>query len=181
MRVVILIIVFATVLFSSNLSTLYQFYEKQQYKKGCDYAHRYFHKNKKSEKFLTLYGLSCLETDKIDRIATPMVRLKNEKSSRENASYFGTILLQKQLLKQALLDNRELGELKLPRTNFLLSKIFNLFVHKRYNLKDDIYIFSDLEDKSIKYHLYIQKRKGRYYMIIDIYKNGKFTKRYKYN
>jgi len=64
-------------LFSSNLSTLYKFYEKQEYDKACDYAFKNFSKkrNKNSEKYMTLYGLSCVETDKIDRIAMPMLRL----------------------------------------------------------------------------------------------------------
>ncbi len=50
-----------------------------------------------NEQFLTLYGLNCLETNDIDEIAKPMVLLKKSKESRQNASYFGTILLQKRL------------------------------------------------------------------------------------
>jgi hypothetical protein len=181
MKVVILCTLFISTLISSNLSTLYKLYETQQYKRGCDYGFKYLKKNRDSEKFLTLYGLSCLETNKIDRIATPMVKLKNGKAQRENGSYFGTILLQKQLLKQALLDKKELGKLKLPKTNFVLSKIFNLFVHKRYHLKDDIYIFQDSNNRDIEYQLYIQKMATKNYMILDIYKNNKFIKRYRYN
>ncbi len=180
MRVVIFFILFTSTIFSSNLSTLYKLYEKQKYNKGCNYAFKYFKKNRNSEKFLTLYGLSCLETNNINRIAIPMVRLNSTKSSRENASYFGTILLQKQLLKQALLDHKELGELKLPKTDFILSKIFNLFVKKRYNLKDDIYILKDSQDSTIKYQLYIKKTSNKNLMVVDIYKDSKFIKRYIY-
>lgn len=162
-----------TVLFSSNLSTLYKFYEKQEYDRGCDYAMKHFKKNRKSEKYLTLYGLSCLETNNIHRIVTPMIELRETEASRENASYFATILLQKQLLKQAILDGKKLGNLNLPKTNFILSKIFNMFVKKEYKLDGDVY---KLENAGQKYHLYIKKR----HLIIDIYENGKFTKRYRY-
>jgi hypothetical protein len=161
-------------LFSSPLQTLYKYYERQEYEKGCNYGFKYYKKYLKNEKFLTLYGLSCLETDRIERIATPMVWLKGSASSRANGTYFSTILLQKELLIQALLDNRELGNLILPKTDFFLSKIFNLFIQKRYKFQNNIY---KLKDGDIEYQLY----RKRDYMIIDIYKDGKFTKRYRYS
>ena len=184
MKLSILIILLSSMLFSSNLSTLYKLYEKQEYDKGCDYAMKYFQKNKNSEKFVTFYGLTCLETDNIHRIATAMLRLTETKASRENASYFATILLQKKLLRQALLDERPLGKLTLPKTDFVLSKVFNLFVSKKYLLKDGIYSLEDSKSKNIKYQLYIEKvkkaKKIKNYMIIDIYQDGKFSKRYGY-
>jgi hypothetical protein len=173
MRWIIFITLLTSNLLSSNLSTIYKFYEKQEYEKGCNYGMKYLNKNRKNEKYLTLYGLSCLETNHIHRIATPMTLLKDTKDSRENASYFATILLQKQLLKQAILDKKELGDLNLPNTNFVLSKIFNMFVDKKYELKNEIYM---LEDEDIRYQLYIKKK----HLIIDIYQNEKFTKRYRY-
>jgi len=170
-------------LFSSNLSTLYKLYEKQEYDKACDYALKNFYKkrNKSSEKYITLYGLSCLETDKIDRIATPMLRLRMTKDARANASYFSTILLQKKLLFQALVDNISLNDLHLPHTTFIISKIFNLFVNKEYSLKEGVYTFKDKEKKEMKYQLYIETdKKNEKFMIIDIYKDDKFTHRYRY-
>lgn len=169
-------------LFSSNLSTLYKLYEKQEYAKACDYSVRYFERNKNNEKYLTLYGLSCLETDKIYRIATPMIRLTKTEAARANASYFATILLQKQLLKQALLDGKTLDDLQLPTTSFILSKIFNLFIQKEYTLSNDIYKFQDEIYKEKTYKLYMkEEKKNKNYMIIDIYKDDKFIKRYRYN
>ncbi|CAA6809236.1 MAG: Unknown protein [uncultured Sulfurovum sp.] len=178
------IILMTTVfLFSSNLSTLYKLYEKQAYEKACDYAVKYFYKkrNKNSEEYLTLYGLSCLETDKIYRIATPMLRLKKSKDARENSAYFSTILLQKKLLFQALVDKTSLKNLQLPDTNFILSKIFTLFVQEKYVLKENIYTFKDEVKKEMKYQLYIKENKQKEKeMIIDVYKDDKFTHRYRY-
>ena len=171
-------------LFASNLSKLYDLYAKQEYLKACDYAHKNLYKNKniKNEKYLTFYGLSCLETDKINRISIPMAHLHNSKSSRENSSYFSTILLQKQLLLQALIDKKILVDLHLPKTNFVLSEIFSLFVQKKFTLKDDVYKFQDEKKENIKYQLYIQNAKqNKKYMIIDIYKDDKFIHRYRYN
>jgi len=169
-------------LFSSHLSTLYKLYEKQEYLKACDYGSKYYTKNRKNEKYLTLYGLSCVETNKLDRIARPMVELKKSADGRANASYFGTILLQKQLLLQALIDKKEIYNLHLPKTSFVLSKVFALFIDKKYSLKDDIYIFEDSAKSEFTYKLYIKKdsKNNRTYMILDIYKNDKFSKRYQY-
>ncbi len=182
-KIIYILLMTTAFLFSSNLSTLYKFYEKQEYTKACDYAVKYFYKkrNKNSEQYLTLYGLSCLETDKIYRIATPMLRLKASKDARENASYFSTILLQKKLLFQALIDKTSLKNLHLPNTNFILSKIFTLFVNEEYRQKDEVYFFQDTNKKEMKYQLYIEvNKKKEKYMIIDIYKDDKFTHRYRY-
>ena len=180
MKLLLSLLMTTAFLFSSNLSTLYKLYEKQEYEKACDYAHKYYYKkqNRNSENYSTFYGLSCLETNKISRIAIPMTALTKTEDARANASYFGTILLQKQLLLQALIDKKPLGKLHLPKTNFIVSKIFTLFLEKKYLLKDNVYIFTD---ENLVYQLYIKKAKrNRQYMVIDIYKEEKFTKRYQY-
>ena len=166
---------------ASNLSKLYKMYEKQEYDKACNYAMKYFNKNKNAENYLTLYGLSCLETNNIERIATPMLRLKKSKDARANAAYFSTILLQKELLFQALVDKISLKNLQLPNTEFILSKIFTLFSQEKYSLKNEVYTFKDKEKKEMKYKLYIKENsKKQKQMILDIYKEDKFTHRYTY-
>lgn len=181
-KILFLSLTMALFLEASNLSTLYKLYEKQEYNKACDYAVKHFHKkrNKNSEQYMTLYGLSCLETDNIHRIATPMLRLKSTKAARANATYFSTILLQKTLLFQALVDGISLSDLHLPSTNFVVSKIFKMFVNKTYEQRDTVYIFKDQEKKEKEYRLYIQEEKNKKYMIIDTYRDDKFTHRYRY-
>jgi hypothetical protein len=159
-------------------------YESQEYDKACDYAVKHYNKkrNRNNEKYVTLYGLACLETDKIYRIATPMIKLNKSANARANASYFSTILLQKQLLRQALIDGKKIDDLHLPTTTFILSKIFNFFVHKEYQLIDGVYKFEDKKNKEKTYKLYLDKsEKENIYMIIDVFKDEKFIKRYRYN
>ena len=183
MKLILFFLMTTDWLFSSNLSNLYKLYEKQSYNKACDYGYKYLFKNHNisNEKYLTLYGLSCLETDNIKRISLPMVHLTSTKDARANASYFGTILLQKQLLLQALVDKKEIYDLHLPKTNFVLSKIFYLFMQKKYRLKNEVYRFQDETKESMSYQLYIKRdKKDRVSMIIDVYQNDKFTKRYNY-
>ncbi len=187
MKKIFLYLLLSLSVFASNLSDIYKLYEKQEYDKGCDYGEKYYTKNIDNEKYLTFYGLSCLETNSIGRLAQPMVKLDGSRELRETASYFATILLQKQLMKQFLIDGKELGSLRLPKTGFVLSQIFNLFVKKEYvtkkdSIKENIYILVDKDKKDIRYEVYIKEHeKNRNYMIIDIYQNDKFTKRYQYN
>ncbi len=183
MKTIVIFLMTTLWLFSSNLSTLYKLYAKQEYNKACDYGRKYLFKNKNidNEKYLTLYGLSCVETDNIDRISFPMTHLKSTKEARANASYFGTILLQKELLFQALVDKKEIYDLHLPKTKFVLSKIFYLFMKKEYTLKNEVYRFKDEKKENLSYQLYIKRdKKNRVSMIIDVYQNDKFTKRYNY-
>ena len=182
MRSFFLFFIFGVSLFASPLSTLYTYYEKQAYEKGCNYGAKYYTKNIKNEKYLTLYGLSCLETNHLDRVAKPMLLLDEDKAARENASYFATILLQKQLLKQALMDDKPLGDLRLPKTNFVLSRIFDLFVAKAYEVHDGVYTVKDPDKEHVQYKVYIEStKKKKNYMIIDIYREDRFIKRYRYN
>ena len=176
-----LMLFFPLWLSASPLSKLYNFYEKQEYDKGCDYGHKYYTKNSKSEKYATLYALSCLETNNIDRVARSMLSLNSSKESRENASYFTTILLQKELLMQAILDDKPLGDLVLPKTSFYLSKVFDGFVAKRYTKDGEAYYLKDSDNPERYYKIYIETTKNKeHYMIIDIYEKEKFTKRYRY-
>ncbi len=183
MKIVFFLLITISFSFASNLSTLYKMYEKQEYQKGCDYGRKYLfkYKNIDNEKYLTLYGLSCLETDNIDRITLPIIHLKSTKSARENSSYFATILLQKQLLFQSLVDNKKLVDLHLPKTNFILSEIFNLFIEKKFIKKENIYRFNKTKRENIKYRLYLEEgKKSQKNMIVDIYKDDKFIKRHRY-
>ena len=110
-----------------------------------------------------------------------MVRLTHTKDARANASYFSTILLQKQLLMQSLIDEKSIDDLHLPTTNFFLSKVFRLFLEKKYELKDGVYFIKDVKQKEKLYKLYIKEsKKKKKHMIIEIYKDDKFTKRYRY-
>jgi len=181
MKLILFMMMTTPFLFSSQLSKLYKLYEKQEYVKACDYGLKYYSQNKSNEKYLTLYGLSCLETNNISRVAIPMTLLNKTEDARANASYFSTIILQKQLLLQALVDNKSIFDLNLPKTNFVLSKVFSLFMEKKYTLKNDIYTLLESSNSDLYYKLYIKKnKKNRIYMIIDIYKNDKFSKRYQY-
>ncbi|WP_300367338.1 hypothetical protein, partial [Hydrogenimonas sp.] len=110
---------------------------------------------------------SCLKADYIDRLAVPMTGLRHSKTERANASYFATIILQKKLLYHALLDNVDISNLRLPETDYILSKIFDMYTKHQYKKVDEKYYFNAKEKNDMLYVLYIAHGKGSPKMIIE--------------
>ncbi len=128
-----------------------------------------------------LYGLSCLNADHIDRLAVPMISLRyDSKAQRVNASYFATILLQKKLLIHALIDHVDLSNLSLPKTDYLLSKVFELYSQKAYTKHGYKYHLHPNEDKETTYVLYLlgDPKKGK--LVIEERHHNRLIKTHRY-
>ncbi len=166
-KFLLLAILFLAFSNASDLQKLYGLYQDKKFKQACQLGLRMFDAHKKNSKFLMLYGLSCLKADYIDRLAVPLTGLRYSRSERANASYFATILLQKKLLYHALIDNIDISHLKLPKTDYILSKVFDLFTQKRYKKIDDKYYFVSKEKPDFMYVLYIESDGKVNKMIIE--------------
>ncbi|WP_281950830.1 hypothetical protein [Nitrosophilus kaiyonis] len=182
MRYLFIIAIFLTSLFSKNITIndLIKYYKDENYKKVCTKGILIFEKIKKDEKLVTMYALSCLKSDYIDRLAVPIVILKNSKEARANAAYFSTILAQKKLLYHALIDNIDISGLIFPKTDHIISKIFTLFVEKKYIFSDNTYIFNETDEKDIIYKLFLEKDKKPIKMVILKIKKGKIVETHKF-
>jgi hypothetical protein len=55
-------------------------------------------------------------------------------SSRENASYFATLILQKRLIYQFMIDDVDISHLTLPSSRHLLSRVFEHLSSKEYTV-----------------------------------------------
>ncbi len=166
-KLLIVAILLLSSLQGSDMERLFGLYQEKKYKKACQIGLRMFDKHKKDSKFLMLYGLSCLKADYIDRLAVPLTGLRYTRSERANASYFATILLQKKLLYHALIDGVDISNLKLPKTDYVLSKVFDLYTQKKYKKADDKYYFIAKENPDFIYVLYIEKSDNLYKMVIE--------------
>ncbi len=166
-KLVLVLLLFISSLYSSDLEKIFGLYQSKKYKQACRLGLKIFDAHKKNSKFLMLYGLSCLKADYIDRLAVPLTGLRYSKSERANASYFATILLQKKLLYHALLDNVDISDLKLPKTDYILSKVFDLYAKKRYKKADDKYYFVLKDKPGFMYVLYIENDGRVNKMIIE--------------
>ena len=168
-RMIILLLATSTIsLFGANdLTTLYGLYKNGDYKTACRLGLRIFDRYKKNSKFLMLYGFSCLKADYIDRLAVPMTGLRRTKTERANASYFATIILQKKLLYHALLDQVDISDLRLPKTDYILSKIFDMYTKGSYKKIDGKYFFIPKGQNGLYYVLYIERGHGSPKMVVE--------------
>lgn len=136
---------------------MFNLYQNKKYEKVCSMGFDNFKKNKKDEEFVSLYAFACLKSDYIDRLAVPTAVLKFSKESRANAAYFSVILMQKKLLYHALVDNYDLSEFSLPTTDYVLSKVFDLYAKLGKHEPRAFYLFEDPDDAKLTYKLYLSR------------------------
>lgn len=181
MRTILFFLLLLTTLsFADDKSKLYKLYNNGKYEAVCEQGFNLFRKNRYDEAFISLYAYGCLNSDSLDRLATPIVMLKYSKDARANAAYFASILMKKKLLYHALLDNYDLSGVKLPSSSYILSRVFDIFVHNKSKPLDDVYTLIDPRDKNLTYHLYMDKSERVAKIILEEYKNNILIKRHTY-
>lgn len=146
-------------------------YQNKKYKEACNIGFNNFSQYRQDEEFISLYAFACLNSDHIDRLSIPIALLKYSKESRSNSAYFSIILMQKKMLYHALLDNYNISSLNLPTTDYVLSKVFDLYVKLENHNPRDYYLFKDEKDSKITYKLYIVKDKRLSKIVIEEYYN----------
>jgi hypothetical protein len=177
----ILILLFITELLSADIKhEMLSLYQNQKYEQVCTLGFNNFGRYKKDEEFVSLYAFGCLKADYIDRLAVPTAVLKFSEEARANSAYFAIILMQKKLLYHAMIDNIDLTELKLPTTDYVLSKVFNEYAKLKKDQKRQFYIFKDPKDNKISYKLYIAKDNRVSKMVIEEYYDTMLIKRHIY-
>ena len=159
---------------------MFQLYQNQEYAKACTLGFDFFKKYKKDEDYSALYAFSCLKSDYIDRLSQPITTLKFSKEARKNAAYFATILMQKKLLYHSLLDGYKLSEFQFPTTDYVLSKVFDLYSKLPEHSHKEFYIFKDKEDPRLVYKLFIMRHNNIKKMVIEEYYDTIKIKRHIY-
>jgi hypothetical protein len=155
-------------------------FQNKIYKEVCSIGTKNFNNYRDDEEYISLYAFSCLYSDQIDRLAIPIILLRNSKESRANASYFSTILMQKKLLYHSLMDGYDISNLNLATTDYILSKVFDLYVKIGKYEKRQFYIFHDKESPKVTYKLYLQKTLKTTKMIIEEYYDNILVKKHIY-
>jgi hypothetical protein len=78
------------------------------------------------------------------------------------------------------LDGYVLSDLKLPTTNYILSKVFDLYSKLEKHEKRAFYLFEDPKDKKLTYKLYLAKDYKITKMVIEEYYDTMLIKRHIY-
>jgi len=177
---IILALFISLSLYADIKQNMFNLYQNKKYEKVCSIGFDNFRKYRKDEEFVSLYAFSCLYSDYIDRLAIPTAILKFSEESRANSAYFSVILMQKKLLYHALIDGYDLSSLNLPTTDYILSKVFDLYVKLGKHEKRAFYLFEDENDKKLTYKLYIQKDERLSKIVIEEFYDTITIKRHVY-
>lgn len=163
-------------LMASNKEEIIKLYEQKNYRQTCLKAGDVYQDYKNDEDFLSMFADACVQEDMINRTVLPIIKLYETKKGRENAAYFSTILNQKKLLYMALIDDIDISYINLPKTNYILSIIFNKFVSHNYTYKNGVYWFKDDTDESISYKLSAEEHQQTQKMFLRTYRNNEVIK-----
>lgn len=180
MRWLLCIFLSLTALNASSSHQLYRYYQAGDYTRACDEGIKKLGQYKEDEKYVSIYAFACLQADKIDRLALPIIMLNNSNEARKNAAYFSVILMQKMLLLSSLENREPLQNLKLPTTEYILSKVFDLYSNDRGIHVQGKWVFTDPKNPRQTYRLYLQKSGSRPMIIVEEYYDTILTKRHTY-
>lgn len=165
-------------LFAVTPEKLYDLYQNGQYHQACNEGIYDLTRYQQNEKFVSLYAFACLQADRIDRLALPIVLLTKSEEARKNAAYFSLILSQKMLLRSALETHSPLQNVKLPTTDTLLSKIFTLYCNSSGTKLGNTYTFVDPDEPNKNYRLYLDSRRSPPDLTVEVYYDTIMTKRH---
>ncbi|KIM10821.1 MAG: hypothetical protein KU37_08835 [Sulfuricurvum sp. PC08-66] len=180
MRPLLLLALLGVLLYGSDTARLYNLYNKGEYERVCDEGFHLFSKNRKEEAFVALYGYACLNSDLLDRLATPIVMLKRTPDARKNAAYFSAILMKKKLLYHALVDGYDISHVVLPASTHILSKVFDIFAQTSPTPIEGIYTLQDPQEPKQNYKLYLDTQEELPKIIIESYRDAMLIKRHIY-
>ncbi len=143
-------------------------YQKGEYKKVCIESASFYKNGGKNEKLLTIIGDACAKVDYINPLGYIVRGLISTPEFRENGSYFATLVLQKKLIYQFMNDGIDLKNLRLPRSEHVLSIVFENLVKNNYKKEDDKLV---IKTKEKEYRVWIDDKEKRV-VHVDEYKDG---------
>ncbi|PHR54920.1 MAG: hypothetical protein COA44_12025 [Arcobacter sp.] len=117
-----------------DISSFINDFKAKKYNKVCDKGSRVYYGGYTDENFVSLVGISCAKVDRINILGMFQRSLVLSESSRENSSYFSTLILQKRLIYQFMIDDLDLSYLKLPSSSHLLSRVFEPLSNNKYQV-----------------------------------------------
>jgi hypothetical protein len=143
-------------------------YKNKNYSAVCNYQNIVTYKN--NEKILSIIGEACVKTSDLYLLPFIVNYLKHSSIGRKNAIYFLVIFNEKKLLYTFLFDNFDISDFSFPKTNYILSIVFNAIKNKNYKKLGDVYL---IKYKNLSIKMYKENDK----MIIETFDNKKI-KRY---
>jgi hypothetical protein len=177
MRVVLALLgLFYSTMYAYSYNDVLRDYEAKNFEKVCNEGAAFLIKNDKNEQILVAIGDACARIDAINPLGNVAKNLVSTKEYRESGSYFATLVLQKKLIYQFMNDSINLKELKLPRTNHVLSRVFEQLSKGNYEVVEKRI---EIITPEMNYVLWLSDDDPKK-VYIDENKDGKLVKRHWY-
>lgn len=176
MNKILIIVIFSLGIFTNleakSIDDLVKDFQNRNFKTVCQDGMRKYSGGNRDEDFLGMVGVACAEIDFINPLGILQKSLRSTKAGRNNASYFATLILQKKLLYQFMLDDIDLGYLRVPDTGHILSIVFKNLILKKYKTVSSSPKELEISDGNRVIKVYIEKATPPK-VIVDVYKDGK--------
>ncbi len=177
MKKPLLFFLFTFSLFAATREGILEDYQNKNYAQACIEGSTIVKSFRGDEVFINAVAHSCIKSDIIDLLPTPIVLLKMTESARQNASYYATILFQKKLLYHALIDHVDISGIRVPKVDYVLSAVFDLYVRGDYSQEGNVY---HLKDGTYDYTMQVIESNRHKKVEIKKSRNGKLIKAYYY-
>jgi len=152
-------------------------YKAKKYKEVCTKSYVLFKGSENNEDILSLIGDACARVDYINPLGHIIRKLVSTPIYRKNGSYFATLILQKKLIYQFMNDGIDLKNLRLPKSDHVLSVVFENLAQSNY---------TTIENKKLKiktdtneYIIWLSNDEQKV-VHVDEYKKGEIVKRHWY-
>ena len=175
MKQLLFLITIISLSFGVEKSEIYKLYKNKDYINTCKKGTWILNENKTDDNYLSVVALSCVKADMINTAIRISKYMIHTPIGRNNASYIASIFLIKKLLLQMMFDNIDISNLSLPKSNHILSIVFENISHGNYSKIGDIYI---VEQNGYRYTL--SKVKNEQKISIKIYRNGNLLSEHLY-
>ena len=143
MKFFVIFLVFVCEVFAVSLTEIRDDFNSANYAKVCNQKVEDFLKTQNNEEQISMFGIACIKMNDLNRLATPIDKLVKSEKSRENAAYFAGILFKKKLLFHAMIDGVDISYIRLPKSDYILSFLFDKFVKKEYVEELGTFIFEE--------------------------------------
>ena len=174
--VVTLLGLFCSSMYAYSYNDVLRDYEAKNFEKVCNDGAGIVTRNDKNEQVLVAIGDACAKVDSINILGNISKNLISTKEFRESGSYFATLMLQKKLIYQFMHDDINLTELTLPRTDHVLSRVFEQLSKGNYSVVEKgIQILTP----QMNYLLWLSEDAPKK-VYIDEHKEGKLVERHWY-
>jgi len=152
-----------------DISSFINDFKAKKYNKVCEKGSKVYYGGYTDENFVSLVGISCAKVDRINILGMLQRSLVETPSSRENASYFSSLILQKRLIYQFMIDGLDLSDLKLPASTHLLSRVFEHLSTNQYKVLCKEPKLIEIDDNGKKFILSVSDDQPKK-VLIDEYK-----------